>query len=212
MDAGNAQRELDGSNRRLVGRLGLVIVVMFGFGFALVPLYEVFCEVTGLNGKTGRIDAEQAQSMPVDTSREVEILFSASVKSDLPWDVKPLTRKISVHPGAVTEVKFWAQNTTDEVIVGQAVPSVTPGLASRYFNKTECFCFTKQVLQPGEGKEMPLQFVVEQGLPDDERSLTLSYSFFRMEEGDNPAGESGLDTITLGPAAGGPGEQIKQIN
>ncbi len=207
-----AQDELARNNRRLIGRLGLVVVVMFGFGFAMVPLYDVFCEVTGLNGKTGRIATEEALSQQVDTGREVEIVFAASVKTDLPWDVRPMTRKIRVHPGELTEVKFWAQNNTNQAVTGQAVPSVTPMVASKYFNKTECFCFTKQLLQPGEGKEMPLRFVVETGLPEDENSLTLSYSFFRMDESGAPQPGDGLEQITLGPDKAGADTDVKQIN
>jgi cytochrome c oxidase assembly protein subunit 11 len=153
---------------------------MFGFGFALVPLYDVFCKVTGLNGKTGRIAAEEALSKVVDKERVVIVEFVATVNSDLPWEFHPMVRRVNVHPGEVTEVKYYARNQTDEVVVGQAIPSLAPGEAAKYFNKTECFCFTQQTLGPGEGREMPIRFVVDPGLPKEVGSVALSYTFYRV--------------------------------
>ena len=193
-----AREDLASANRRLVSRLGMIVVAMFGFGFAMVPLYDVFCEVTGLNGKTGRIEAEAAMSQEVDTGREVTVEFVASINSDLPWEIKPLVRKIKVHPGEVTEVKYAARNLTGNTVVGQAVPSLVPGLASKYFNKTECFCFTQQALEAGEYKEMPLRFVVDPALPQDVKSVALSYTFFRMEAGDKQQPAGGLEKISMG--------------
>lgn len=191
-------RELANRNRKLVGRLGIAAVAMFGFGFAMVPLYDVFCDITGLNGKTGRIETEAALSQEVDMEREVTVEFVVSVNSDLPWEIKPMVRKIKVHPGAVTEVKYAARNITGNTVIGQAVPSLVPGLASKYFNKTECFCFTQQALAAGEYKEMPVRFVVDPALPKDMNSVALSYTFYRMEDG-APQPDSGLDRITQGP-------------
>lgn len=191
--------ELANRNRKLVGRLGMAAVVMFGFGFAMVPLYNVFCDITGLNGKTGRIEAEAALSQTVDMEREVTVEFVVSVNSDLPWEIKPMVRQIKVHPGAVTEVKYAARNITGNTVVGQAVPSLVPGLASKYFNKTECFCFTQQSLAAGEYKEMPVRFVVDPALPKDVSSVALSYTFYRMEGGGETQPDNGLDKITLGP-------------
>lgn len=191
--------ELANRNRKLVGRLGMAAVVMFGFGFAMVPLYNVFCDITGLNGKTGRIEAEAALSQTVDMEREVTVEFVVSVNSDLPWEIKPMVRQIKVHPGAVTEVKYAARNITSNTVVGQAVPSLVPGLASKYFNKTECFCFTQQSLAAGEYKEMPVRFVVDPALPKDVSSVALSYTFYRMEGGGETQPDNGLDKITLGP-------------
>ena len=193
--------DLAKANRRLVGRLGLVVVAMFGFGFAMVPLYDVFCEVTGLNGKTGRIDIEEALTETVDTEREVTVEFVAAINSNLPWEIKPMVRRVKVHPGEVTEVKYWARNTTGETVVGQAVPSLVPGLASKYFNKTECFCFTRQTLAAGESMEMPLRFVVDPAMPKNVNSVALSYTFFRMDEGDSKQPASGLDKISMGSDA-----------
>ena len=201
-------RQLASANRRLVGRLGLVVVAMFGFGFALVPLYDVFCEITGLNGKTGRIEAEAALSHTVDMEREVTVEFVVSVNSDLPWEVKPMVRRVKVHPGEVTEVKYSARNSTGAAVIGQAVPSLVPGLASKYFNKTECFCFTQQTLEADEYREMPLRFVVDPALPKDVTSVALSYTFFRMDAGKDQPPAGGLERITLGPDAVGSSKQV----
>jgi cytochrome c oxidase assembly protein subunit 11 len=170
------------ANKRVVKRLLLAVVAMFGFGFALVPLYDVFCDITGINGKTGRVEREQALSQKVDEERMVTVEFLASVNGELPWDFKPTTRRIKVHPGAVTEVTYMARNRTAETVAGQAVPSVAPGLAAKYFNKTECFCFTRQTLGPEEEKEMPLRFVVDPNLPEEIGTLSLSYTFFQAKD------------------------------
>ncbi|MGD2056756.1 MAG: cytochrome c oxidase assembly protein [Gammaproteobacteria bacterium] len=170
--------ELSAANRRIVRRLAVVVLGMFGFGFALVPLYDVFCDVTGLNGKTGRIAAEEALTRRVDEQRLVTVEFLATVNSDLPWEFRPLAHRIQVHPGEIREVHYFARNRAEHMIVGQAVPSLAPGLAAKYFNKTECFCFTQQTLGPGEGREMPLRFVVDPDLPADVRTVSLSYTFY----------------------------------
>ena len=201
------RQELAQANRRIVSRLGLVVLAMFGFGFALVPLYDVFCDITGLNGKTGRIGVEEVLSGQVE-SREVTVEFVASVNSDLPWEIKPMVRRVRVHPGEVTEVKYSAHNTTGETVIGQAVPSLVPGLASKYFNKTECFCFTQQTLEAGEYKEMPLRFIVDPELPEDVSSVALSYTFFRMDAGGNKQTADGLERISLSPAAADAGKQV----
>jgi cytochrome c oxidase assembly protein subunit 11 len=169
------------ANQRVVKRLGITAVLMFGFGFAMVPLYDVFCDITGLNGKTGRIAQEEALSQVVDEDRLVTVEFLATVHSELPWEFRPMVRKIKVHPGEITEVNYYARNNTDNLVAGQAVPSLAPGLAAKYFNKTECFCFTRQTLGPGEGKEMPLRFVVDPELPDNVRTVSLSYTFYQAE-------------------------------
>ena len=175
------------ANRRVVRRLLLAAVAMFGFGFALVPLYDVFCDITGINGKTGRIEAEAALSQQVDTERMVTVEFLSSVRSDLAWDFKPAVKRVRVHPGEVTEVNYIARNRTGETVAGQAVPSLAPGLAAKYFNKTECFCFTRQALGPNEEKLMPLRFVVDPDLPEEVGTVSLSYTFFPAESGE-PAG------------------------
>ena len=189
MDTG----ERSAANRRVVKRLGIAVVAMFGFGFAMVPLYDVFCDITGINGKTGRIETEAALSQKVDEDRLVTVEFLATVNSELPWEFRPMVRRVKVHPGEVTEVNYFARNKTDRLIAGQAIPSLAPGLAAKYFNKTECFCFTRQTLQPGESKEMPLRFVVDPQLPEEIRTVSLSYTFF-------PAGNEkpGIESISMG--------------
>ena len=187
------------ANKKVVKRLGIAAVVMFGFGFALVPLYDVFCDITGLNGKTGRMEQEEALSQQVDEDRLVTVEFLATVHSDLPWEFKPMVRKIKVHPGEITEVNYYARNKTDNLVAGQAVPSVAPGLAAKYFNKTECFCFTRQTLAPGEAKEMPLRFIVDPALPENVRTVSLSYTFYQTEavasDKENASGSGSLDSI-----------------
>jgi cytochrome c oxidase assembly protein subunit 11 len=180
--------ERTAANRRIVRRLLIAAVAMFGFGFALVPLYDVFCDITGINGKTGRIEAEAALSQRVDRDRTVMVEFLSSVHGDLAWDFKPVVRRVRVHPGEVTEVNYMARNRTGEPVTGQAVPSLAPGLAAKYFNKTECFCFTRQTLGPNEEKLMPLRFVVDPELPEEVGTVSLSYTFFHAESAE-PAGK-----------------------
>ena len=168
----------EAANTRLAAKLALVTAVMFGFGYALVPLYNVFCEITGLNGKTGRVSAEVAAATEVDRTRTVTVEFVTNTSGSLPWDFRPKVTKVTVHPGAPTDVMFEAHNRAQFAIVGHAVPSVAPNAAARYFNKTECFCFTEQVLAPGESRDMPVRFVVDPRLPEHVRVLTLAYTFF----------------------------------
>ncbi len=169
------------ANRKLGLTLGVVAVAMFGFGYALSPMYDLMCKAFGLNGKTGRI-VEQAGAQPVDTSRTVTVEFTGLATSGLPWEFKPLVKKLEVHPGETMEVKYLARNLAQEEITGQAVPSVAPGVSASYFKKIECFCFSRQTLKPGEEREMPVRFVVEAGLDRDVHTITLSYSFFNTDK------------------------------
>jgi cytochrome c oxidase assembly protein subunit 11 len=160
-------------------RLGLAAMAMFAFGFALVPLYDVFCDLTGLNGKTGGpIEAAAAASVPIDKSRLVTVEFLATVKSGLPWEFRPVTTKMQVHPGMIYETHYVARNRSDRIVVGQAIPSVAPGSAAKHFNKIECFCFTQQTLAAGEEQQMPIRFMLDPALPAEVSSITLSYTFF----------------------------------
>ncbi len=169
----------DERNRQSVQRIVLVVIAMFGFGYLLVPLYDVFCEITGLNGKTGRIaEAEVAASFRPDTSRTVTVQFVASNSADMPWDFRPGVATMEVHPGQIYATYFVAANRTSRRMVAQAIPSMAPTRASRYFNKTECFCFNQQPLEAGEEKQMPLRFIVDPRLPKDIKTLTLAYSLF----------------------------------
>jgi cytochrome c oxidase assembly protein subunit 11 len=173
----NSNRQHTGT-ARLVGKLVLAVVGMFGFGFALVPLYDVFCEWTGLNGKTGGRYAYEARQVNVDQERLVTVQFTAGNNSGMSWEFRPMVNQVQVHPGELTEVKFYARNPATALSVGQAVPSVVPFKAADYFHKTECFCFTSQVLQAGESIEMPVMFFIDPDLPADVSKLTLSYTLF----------------------------------
>ena len=164
-------------------KLAIIPLLMFGFGFALVPLYNVFCGVTGLNGKTGRIEAAEIDAGQVDTTRTIEVRFLAETNAGLPWSFEPLVKKMQVHPGQVYEAFYRVRSTSPDKTLGQAVPSVSPGLAAQYFNKTECFCFTQQALDPRETRDMPLRFVVGNGISKDIKQITLSYTFFRVDQG-----------------------------
>lgn len=170
-------------NGRSFSRIALVAVAMFGFGYLMVPLYDVFCELTGLNGKTGRVDelAVAARYEP-DASRTVTVQFVANNNLGMPWEFGPVVASMDVHPGKVYETAFTARNPTAHDMIGQAVPSVAPGRASRYLNKTECFCFSQQPLAAGESKEMPLRFIVDPNLPRDVQTLTLAYTVFDVTQ------------------------------
>lgn len=160
-------------------RAALACMVAFAFAFALVPIYRIACEkLFGI-----KLDGSPAEAVgfEVDASREVLVEFDASVNSRLPWSFRPAQATVKVHPGEITEALFYARNDSDKPIVGQAVPSVAPSSASIYFNKTECFCFTEQLLAPGEEREMPVRFVVDPALPGKVATLTLSYTFFNNE-------------------------------
>ena len=174
-------RDTEQAKKRTLRRTLMLVVGMFGFVFALVPLYDVLCDVTGLNGKT-RNEAEQFTDASPDLTRTVTVEFLASVNESMPWDFEPAVTRMKVHPGQVHQTSFFARNRTGVAMVGQAVPSVTPGLAALHFRKTECFCFTEQSFAPGEGREMPLVFMVDKDLPKDITTLTLAYTFFDKQK------------------------------
>ncbi|WP_437879633.1 cytochrome c oxidase assembly protein [Pseudomonas sp. LRF_L74] len=163
------------STRRLVTRLLLVVVTMFAFGFALVPIYDVMCQAFGINGKTaGAYQGSQAE----DATRQVRVQFLATNAAGMNWEFRPEADDITVAPGASNQMLFVAANPTDKPMTAQAIPSVSPSKAAAFFHKTECFCFTQQVLQPGERIEMPVRFIVDRDLPADVRHLTLAYTLF----------------------------------
>lgn len=164
-------------------KLLVIVVAMFGFGYVMVPIYDVFCDITGLNGKTGRIaEGDIAKQYLVDESRLIKVEFMATNNGVIAWDFQPKVASMEVHPGKIYAAAYTALNQTDRDMVGQAVPSVSPGTAGLYFNKTECFCFTRQELKAGETKEMPLRFVIDPELPEDIQTLTLAYTFFDVTE------------------------------
>jgi cytochrome c oxidase assembly protein subunit 11 len=169
------------SNRRTAMRLTLVAAGMFGFGYLLVPLYDVLCEITGFNGRTGDAVAEERLDRVVDTERLVTVEFITSVNG-LRWEFRPTVKRMQVHPGQIYETNFYARNMQRGVATGQAVPSVSPTIAAPHFSKTECFCFTKQRFEAGEERDMPLRFVLRTDLPPDVETVTLSYTFFNTGE------------------------------
>jgi cytochrome c oxidase assembly protein subunit 11 len=169
------------ANRRLTLRLGVVVVAMFGFGYAVLPLlYDVVCEITGIGGKPA-VAQEADQAAAVDADRLITVQFLGTVNSALPWEVRPTVAKMQINPGRVYQATYFARNLSDNATVGTATPNVSPGKAAIYFTKTECFCFSEQAFEGGEGREMPLRFVVGTGLPPDVRTITLSYTFFNAE-------------------------------
>jgi len=181
------------SNQRLVRRLLLLVAAAFAFAFALVPLYNVLCEATGFNGKTagqkpirdgfgvGGLKTESAPAANVDVTRKITVEFTGTVMPGLPWDMRPLTLTLDAHPGELQQVTYLVRNTSNREITGQAVPSITPGQAAQYFDKIECFCFSRQTLGPGEAQEMPLAFIIKPGINRDITHITLSYAFFGVD-------------------------------
>ena len=165
-------------------------IAFFGIGFAMVPLYNLICSVSGINGiasSSGRVTLEEALQSSVDYDREVIVEFDATLNEELPWEFRPLVRKMKVHPGKAYRISYFARNNSDKTIVGQAIPGITPWQATAHFNKTECFCFQQQPLEAGEGKEMELQFVIDSDLPEKYSTVTLSYTFMDTANGVMPA-------------------------
>ena len=169
------------SNRKLITMLLLGAVGMFGFGFALVPLYDVLCDTLGINGKT-QSTASVYKPVTVDKNRTVTIEFVSQVQSDMPWEFKPQMNSMQVHPGELIRTHFVAKNLSARHIVGQAIPSVSPGQGAAYFNKTECFCFNQQVLAATATADLPLIFYVDPELPDSISTLTLSYTLYNITD------------------------------
>ena len=162
-------------NVKTLTKLVVVTLGMFGFGFALVPFYYKICEVTGINS-----GAEQSlvKNTQVDGSRWVTLEFDANINEALPWRFKPMQRSLKVHPGQLVQVEYEVSNTSDQPIVGQAVPSYGPARAAAFFKKIECFCFTPQTLAAGESRRMPVLFVLDPAMDKEVHTVTLSYTFF----------------------------------
>lgn len=174
--------------KQTVKKLCLMVFGMSLFAWALVPLYDLFCEITGLNGKTGGQYVFDPASTQPDKSRLVKVNFITNTNGGMTWEFWPEHGGVRVHPGELREVSFFVKNTTDKVMMGQAIPSLVPFSATQYFHKTECFCFEQQVLQPGEEMEMPMRFIVGRELPKNVQSISLSYALFDITEA-MPAGE-----------------------
>ena len=165
---------------RLVTRLIVLAGFFFAFGFALVPLYDTFCEAVGFNGKTLKdaLAAKDAPPSAINYSRKLGVQFTATLMPGLPWEIRPLEPAIELHPGELRTTRFLVRNLSDQTIVGQAVPSVTPTVAARHFRKLDCFCFQQQTLAPGESREMALTFIVDNEIGEEISELTLAYAFF----------------------------------
>ena len=178
-------------NRRTMMLLGGLALGMFGFGFAMVPLYGLLCQVTGIQSVEQRSalgeHAASVASADVAQDRWVTVKFDATVHPELPWKIEPMVRKLRVRPGEMHLVQFVAENGSGREITGQAIPSVAPWQATGVFSKMECFCFSQQTLAGNERKEMPLRFSISPDLPADIGSLTLSYSVLRVSDPDSIA-------------------------
>ncbi len=173
-------------NRRMLGKLAAVVLAMFGFGYALVPMYRSICQALGVNVLTlasenqtfGAGVSQQPVNTQIDRSRTVTVEFDANARG--PWVFRPEQRSVQVHPGEITTVMYDFRNARNRTIVAQAIPSYAPIEAGAHFNKLECFCFTQHTLAPGESKRWPVVFVVDDKLPKDVTTITLSYTFFEV--------------------------------
>jgi cytochrome c oxidase assembly protein subunit 11 len=172
------------ANRRLLGKLVVIVAAMFGFGYALVPMYRAICDALGINvltiaeqRATGKDSA--SPNSQVDRTRTVTVEFDANARG--PWDFKPELRSVQVHPGELTTVVYEFRNVQNRAMVAQAIPSYAPGQAAPHFNKLECFCFNEYTLAPGEKKQWPVAFVIDPKLPKDVTTITLSYTFFEVK-------------------------------
>jgi cytochrome c oxidase assembly protein subunit 11 len=184
------------SHRKLVRKLILLAIGMFGFGFAMWPLYGVFCDLTGLGGRGVKV--MESSGVLEKSDRQVKIRFDATVNSGLPWVFQAQQKSATVTLGEMSEAMYLAMNPNDNAMAGQAIYNVTPPEASLYFVKTECFCFTRQVLQGNESKEMPVYYFIQPDLPEHIKEITLSYTFYRNENADAVALSSGAKVL---PAA-----------
>lgn len=177
MHSNDEQVEQKPTHKKLVSRLVLIVVLMFGFGYALVPMYDVLCKLVGQNTKI-ESSVETPAEFTVDESREIKVEFITSLNEKTPLTFHAAVNSIVIHPGQYYTVNFYAKNNTSMEIKAQAIPSITPGLAEEFFKKTQCFCFTTQTFKPNEEKIMPVRFVVNPKIPDSYKIITLSYTFF----------------------------------
>ncbi|AGE28343.1 MULTISPECIES: cytochrome c oxidase assembly protein [Pseudomonas] len=182
--------------KRFIARLLILAVAMFALSFALVPIYDALLNVFGVNDKaTGHYEGSQA----VDSMRQVRVQFVSTNAANMVWEFHSKADDVVVHPGAVTEMLFVAYNPTDKPMTAQAVPSISPAQAAPYFHKTECFCFTQQVLQPGERIEMPVRFIVDRDMPRDVAHITLAYTLFDITAPSSPVALRGDGQLLFAP-------------
>ena len=180
MALASASRLLRADNRRMLGKLVVVALAMFGFGYALVPMYRAICDALGVNvlSLVEQRAAERPRNTQVDASRTITVEFDANARG--PWDFRPEVASLQVHPGAVATVMYEFRNRQDRTMAAQAIPSFAPKQAAAHFEKIECFCFNEYTLAPGESKRWPVTFVVDPRLPKDVTTITLSYTFFEV--------------------------------
>jgi cytochrome c oxidase assembly protein subunit 11 len=171
-------------NRRMLGKLAVIALAMFAFGYALVPMYRSICEALGINvlslseREASRVGERGPVNTQVDLSRTITVELDANARG--PWSFKPVVNAVQVHPGEVTTVMYEFRNEQNRVMSAQAIPSYAPKQATAHFNKLECFCFNEYTLQPGETKKWPVVFVIDGKLPKDVTTITLSYTFFEV--------------------------------
>ena len=166
-------------NGQMLGKLVVIAVVMFGFGYALVPMYKKICELTGINVLSSKDGlAEGIGNTQVDLTRVITVEFDAN--SHGPWRFRPTVASLKVHPGEMTQIIYEVVNTQARAVDAQAIPSYAPQQAAAYFKKVECFCFKQQTLQPNQAKQMPVVFFIDPKLPRDVTTITLSYTFFEI--------------------------------
>lgn len=189
-------------NLKMVGKLAVVAVGMFAFGYALIPIYRHICEMTGINilslserqvpggGSAGRDARSAAANTQVDRSRTITVEFDANARG--PWQFKPAQSSMKVHPGELAQVMYDFQNVQDRRMAAQAIPSYAPRQAAAHFNKLECFCFNQYVLEPGEKRQWPVAFIIDPRLPADVTTITLSYTFFEVGGKTPPAPTAAL--------------------
>jgi cytochrome c oxidase assembly protein subunit 11 len=175
----HAAAELRRDNRRMLGKLALVVTVMFGFGYAMVPIYNQICAALGVNVLSlAETDAQAGRNGQVDLSRTVTVEFDAN--SHGPWEFKPEKHSVDIHPGELTTVMYEFRNVQNRTMAAQAIASYAPQQAMPYFHKLECFCFNQYTLKPGESRRWPVVFVIDPKLSKDVRTITLSYTFFEV--------------------------------
>lgn len=184
-----------GANRSTLGKLSVMVLLMFGFGFAMVPIYRAVCEATGVNLLTKADPSAQrwANNTQIDRSRRITVEFDANQSGSFRFI--PERRSVDVHPGELVTIHYQLTNTEPQPMAGQAIPSYAPAVSAQYFHKLECFCFKQQELGANEQRSFPVVFVVDPKLPDSVNTITLSYAFFGLGSGMQPQASSGLGLV-----------------
>ena len=201
---------LSHENLKMVRKLAVIVLGMFLFGYALVPIYRAICEMTGINvlalgdRRISGATASVAANTQIDKTRTISVEFDANSRG--PWHFRPAQNSLQVHPGELATVIYEFQNVQDRTMAAQAIPSYAPAQAGKYFNKLECFCFNQYTLAAGEKKQWPVAFVIDPKLPRDVKTITLSYTFFEVggkaSASPQASGAKSIDAVVAGPRAG----------